>query len=128
MSASYCQVDRLSASCCWRIVLSLVGWGWQRVQDGILHRGSVVPRSHCTSSVLHGSCCAALSWLRPYNNGTLPNAKVRSELVALLKVLQLETTNDYVREKLEESELGKIIMFYYKNPNESSKLGTTAIA
>lgn len=68
-----------------------------------------------------------LSWLRPYNNGTLPNAKVRSELVGLLRVLQLETTNDYVRERLEESELGKIIMFYYKNSNESSELCLAAV-
>eukprot|EP00775_Hariotina_reticulata_P010133 gene10133-10291_t len=33
----------------------------------------------------------------------------------------LDTTNDYIRERLEESELGKIVMFYYKNPNESSE-------
>jgi hypothetical protein len=61
------------------------------------------------------------SWLRPYSNGTLPNAKVRGELVELLSMLALDTTNDYVRERLEESELGKIIMFYFKNPNESSE-------
>jgi hypothetical protein len=42
--------------------------------------------------------------------------------VDLLALLALDTTNDYVRERLEESELGKIIMFYYKNPNESSEL------
>jgi hypothetical protein len=64
-------------------------------------------------------CCC--SWLRPYSNGTLPNAKVRGELVELLSMLALDTTNDYVRERLEESELGKIIMFYFKNPNESSE-------
>jgi hypothetical protein len=41
--------------------------------------------------------------------------------VDLLSLLALDTTNDYVRERLEESELGKIIMFYFKNPNESSE-------
>uniref|UniRef100_A0A383WE56 TFIIS N-terminal domain-containing protein n=1 Tax=Tetradesmus obliquus TaxID=3088 RepID=A0A383WE56_TETOB len=65
---------------------------------------------------------AMAAWLRPYSNGTLPNAKVRGELVDLLALLALDTTNDYVRERLEESELGKIIMFYYKNPNESMPL------
>ncbi|KAF6257576.1 hypothetical protein COO60DRAFT_1701786 [Scenedesmus sp. NREL 46B-D3] len=65
---------------------------------------------------------AMAAWLRPYGNGTLPNAKVRGELVDLLSLLGLDTTNDYVRERLEESELGKIIMFYYKNPNESMPL------
>eukprot|EP00882_Tetradesmus_deserticola_P001653 GHRQ01001780.1.p1 GENE.GHRQ01001780.1~~GHRQ01001780.1.p1 ORF type:complete len:485 (+),score=248.19 GHRQ01001780.1:213-1667(+) len=65
---------------------------------------------------------AMAAWLRPYSNGTLPNAKVRGELVELLALLALDTTNDYVRERLEESELGKIVMFHYKNPNESMPL------
>eukprot|EP00878_Enallax_costatus_P006375 GHUV01006686.1.p1 GENE.GHUV01006686.1~~GHUV01006686.1.p1 ORF type:complete len:260 (+),score=74.73 GHUV01006686.1:869-1648(+) len=65
---------------------------------------------------------AIAAWLRPYSNGTLPNAKIRTELVSILKLLQLDTGHEADREHLEASELGKIIMFYFKNPSESMPL------
>lgn len=34
--------------------------------------------------------------------------------------MNLDTSNDYTREKLEQSELGKIVMFYEKNPHDKT--------
>lgn len=60
------------------------------------------------------------SWLRPYSNGALPLLQIRSTLVDLLALMNLDTGNLYTREKLEQSELGKIVMFYEKNPHDKS--------
>jgi hypothetical protein len=60
------------------------------------------------------------SWLRPYPNGALPLLQIRNTLTDLLAVMNLDTSNDYTREKLEHSELGKIIMFYEKNPHDKT--------
>lgn len=62
-------------------------------------------------------CC---SWLRPYPNGALPLLQIRNTLTDLLALMNLDTSNDYTREKLEHSELGKIIMFYEKNPHDKT--------
>lgn len=104
-STQRCNDDSLLA--CFACACQQCNWQHKRLHSW------VVCRAPCLAL-----CCR---WLRPYQNGTLPNAKVRDELAELLGVLQLDTTNDYVRERLEESELGKIIMFYYKNPNEGSE-------
>lgn len=63
---------------------------------------------------------AACSWLRPYPNGALPLLQIRNTLVELLALMNLDTSNDYTREKLEQSELGKIVMFYEKNPHDKT--------
>lgn len=57
-------------------------------------------------------------WLRPYSNGALPLIQIRSTLIELLALMNLDTGNEWTRGKLEASELGKIIMFYEKNPLE----------
>jgi hypothetical protein len=63
-------------------------------------------------------CCC--SWLRPYPNGALPLLQIRSTLVDLLLLMNLDTSNDYTREKVEHSELGKILMFYANNQHENT--------
>lgn len=45
---------------------------------------------------------------------------MRGELVELLGVLGLDTTQQEARDALEESGLGKVVMFYFKNPSETS--------
>lgn len=59
-------------------------------------------------------------WLRPYANGALPLMQIRTTLIDLLGIMNLDTGNEYTRLKLENSGLGKIIMFYEKNPLEKS--------
>lgn len=77
----------------------------------------LTPAHHsCTAPLFRLSC----RWLRPYSNGALPLLDIRSKLVDLLQLMNLDTSNTYTREKLEQSELGKIIMFYEKNPHDKS--------
>lgn len=65
-------------------------------------------------------CLCRLRWLRPYPTGALPLLQIRMTLLDLLQLMNLDTGDGYVRDKLVESELGKILMFYEKNEHEKS--------
>jgi transcription factor SPN1 len=54
------------------------------------------------------------NWLAPMPDGSLPNIKIREQLLGVLSRLP---TPDF--DKLKESEVGKVVMFLYKNENES---------
>lgn len=77
-------------------------------------------RSHHESFIQLNGLEAIAGWLRPYANGALPLMQIRTTLIDLLGIMNLDTGNEYTRLKLENSGLGKIIMFYEKNPLEKS--------
>jgi hypothetical protein len=64
--------------------------------------------------------CVACRWLRPYPTGALPLLQIRTTLLDLLQLMNLDTSDMYVRDKLADSELGKILMFYSQNDLEKS--------
>jgi transcription factor SPN1 len=58
-------------------------------------------------------------WLEPLGDGSIPNVNVRTTLLRLLKKLPINVEMFDRREQLKKSGLGRMIMFYYKLPEES---------
>ena len=60
----------------------------------------------------HNLLSALATWLRPGADGSLPNLRLRSSLLALCSRLPVDTQQQDGREQLKRSGLGKVIMFY----------------
>lgn len=60
-------------------------------------------------------------WLHPLDGGILPNTIIRSTMLELLGVLPIDCSNDIRRQQLKDSGLGKLVMFYYKLPDETTE-------
>lgn len=58
-------------------------------------------------------------WLEPLSDGSIPNVNVRTTLLRCLKKLPINVEMFDRREQLKNSGLGKIIMFFYKLPEET---------
>ena len=60
-------------------------------------------------------------WLHPLDGGILPNTIIRSTMLELLGVLPIDCNNEVRRQQLKDSGLGRLIMFYYKLPDETAE-------
>jgi hypothetical protein len=60
----------------------------------------------------HNVLGALAAWLRPGEDGSLPNLRVRSALLTLCSRLPVDTQQPDGREQLKRSGLGKVVMFY----------------
>jgi transcription factor SPN1 len=60
-------------------------------------------------------------WLHPLDGGILPNTSIRSTMLEFLGVLPIDCSNEVRRQQLKDSGLGKLVMFYYKLPDETAE-------
>lgn len=60
------------------------------------------------------------TWLDPMSDGTLPNVKVRETLLRLLHQLPVDCSKEDRKDQLKRSGLGRVVMFYYKLPDETA--------
>jgi transcription factor SPN1 len=60
----------------------------------------------------HGLLGALATWLRPGEDGSLPNLRIRTALLGLIARLPVDTRDPDSKEQLKRSGLGKVVMFY----------------
>jgi transcription factor SPN1 len=60
----------------------------------------------------HNLLGALATWLRPGEDGSLPNLRLRTTLLTICSRLPVDTQEQDGREQLKRSGLGKVIMFY----------------
>lgn len=60
------------------------------------------------------------SWLYPHEDATLPNIKLRTALLKMLVRINIDTSLEHRRDQLKQSNLGKIVMFYSRLPDETA--------
>ena len=60
----------------------------------------------------HNVLGALANWLRPGDDGSLPNLRLRAALLSLCSRLPVDTQQPDGKEQLKRSGLGKVIMFY----------------
>lgn len=84
-----------------------------RVQD-------VLSRKKLHAELLDSGILGTLkAWIEPMPDGTLPNSKIRSTILSLLLRLPVDTSYEDRRQQLKSSELGRMVMFYSKVPDET---------
>jgi transcription factor SPN1 len=74
----------------------------------------------------HNVLGALATWLRPGEDGSLPNLRVRSSLLSLCSRLPVDTQEQDGREQLKRSGLGKVVMFYKLHDEVPSNRDTAA--
>uniref|UniRef100_A0A7S0N022 TFIIS N-terminal domain-containing protein n=1 Tax=Pyramimonas obovata TaxID=1411642 RepID=A0A7S0N022_9CHLO len=80
----------------------------------------VLEKTHLHENLLEAGLLNILKqWLEPLGDGSIPNENVRTTLLRLLKKLPVNVEMFDRREQLKKSGLGKMIMFYYKLPEET---------
>ncbi|KAL4438503.1 hypothetical protein ABPG77_000151 [Micractinium sp. CCAP 211/92] len=85
-----------------------------RVQD-------VLSTKRLHSELLDAGLLGVLkAWIEPMSDGTLPNAKVRETVLRLLHQLPIDCSMEDRKEQLKKSGLGRIVMFLFKVPDETS--------
>eukprot|EP00743_Colponemidia_sp_Colp-15_P002442 GILK01002647.1.p1 GENE.GILK01002647.1~~GILK01002647.1.p1 ORF type:complete len:461 (-),score=115.11 GILK01002647.1:239-1621(-) len=73
-------------------------------------------RTKLHDALLSASFCDVLrTWLEPLPDGSLPNLNVRTEILLALKDMPIETN------QLRTSNLGKVVMSMFRNPDETVK-------
>ena len=60
----------------------------------------------------HGLLSVLAAWLRPGEDGSLPNARLRVSLLGLCAHLPIDTRDGLGRDHLKRSGLGKVVMYY----------------
>lgn len=60
------------------------------------------------------------AWLELMPDGTLPNARIRESVLRLLGQLPVDTALEDRKEQLKRSGLGRVVMFYFKLPDETA--------
>ena len=60
----------------------------------------------------HGLLSVLAAWLRPGEDGSLPNARLRVSLLGLCAHLPIDTRDSLGRDHLKRSGLGKVVMYY----------------
>ena len=60
----------------------------------------------------HGLLSVLTAWLRPGEDGSLPNARLRVSLLGLCAHLPIDTRDSLGRDHLKRSGLGKVVMYY----------------
>ncbi|PRW61505.1 IWS1-like protein [Chlorella sorokiniana] len=60
------------------------------------------------------------AWLELMPDGTLPNARIRESVLRLLCQLPVDTALEDRKEQLKRSGLGRVVMFYFKLPDETA--------
>lgn len=61
------------------------------------------------------------AWIDLMPDGTLPNSRIRSAVLSMLLRLPVDCTQEDRREQLKRSELGRVVMFYSKIPEETAE-------
>lgn len=51
-------------------------------------------------------CKHAQAWLEPYNDGSLPNARIRSMVLRTCKLLPIDTAREDMKSQLKKSQVG----------------------
>ncbi|BDA46112.1 Protein IWS1 homolog [Coccomyxa sp. Obi] len=59
------------------------------------------------------------AWIEPLPDGNLPNIKIRTAVLRMLQQLPVDVADGLRKEQLKKSELGKVVMFLYRLPDES---------
>ncbi|EIE24200.1 hypothetical protein COCSUDRAFT_65792 [Coccomyxa subellipsoidea C-169] len=62
------------------------------------------------------------AWIEPLPDGNLPNIKasvIRTAVLKMLQQLPIEVADSLRKEQLKKSELGKVVMFLFRLPDES---------
>eukprot|EP00891_Asterochloris_glomerata_P000846 jgi/Astpho2/846/gw1.00016.372.1_t len=58
-------------------------------------------------------------WIELMPDGSLPNASIRTAVLKLLQQLNVDVSMEGRRQQLKASELGKVVMFLFKLPDET---------
>jgi hypothetical protein len=74
----------------------------------------------------HNVLGALATWLRPGEDGSLPNLRLRTALLTLCSRLPVDTQEQDGREQLKRSGLGKVIMFYKLHDEVAANRGVAA--
>lgn len=68
-----------------------------------------------------GGLGALRTWLEPFERDrSLPNAKIRSVVLRLLKQLPIDMSDPRTKQHVKDSQIGKNVMFLFKLPDETA--------
>ncbi|KFK28571.1 hypothetical protein AALP_AA7G013600 [Arabis alpina] len=68
----------------------------------------------------HGVLSLLKNWLEPLPDGSLPNINVRAAVLKILNDLPVDLDQECIREQMEKSSLGKVLMFLSKSDEETT--------